>query len=132
MSNPWTRARQQLEKTAKIAGLSPELTQRLEVPDHIVEEDISFETDSGETKTVRGYRVQHNNILGPYKGGLRYHSHVDLDEAKALAFWMTMKCALVDVPFGRRNDLARFANGDVGWLTGTRGAKEVTLVRVMR
>jgi glutamate dehydrogenase (NADP+) len=44
--------------------------------------------------------VQHNDILGPYKGGLRYHPRVDLDEAKALAFWMTMKCAIVDVPFG--------------------------------
>jgi len=56
--------------------------------------------DDGRVKTFRGFRVQHNNIRGPYKGGLRYHPRVDMDEAKALAFWMTMKCAIVDVPFG--------------------------------
>src|SRR5258708_19933492 len=56
--------------------------------------------DSGEYKMFKGYRVQHNNILGPYKGGIRYHELVSLDEVKALASWMTYKCALHDIPFG--------------------------------
>lgn len=100
MSNPWQRAQVQLEKAAGIVGLEPDLLTRLREPDAIIERTISVVLDSGEAKTFRGYRVQHNNILGAYKGGLRYHPAVDLDEAKALAFWMTMKCALVGVPFG--------------------------------
>ena len=56
--------------------------------------------DNGEFKMFKGYRVQHNNILGPYKGGIRYHQEVTLDEVKALASWMTYKCALHDIPFG--------------------------------
>lgn len=100
MSNPWNRALQQLEKAAALAEMSPDLKARLEKPDTVVDEEISFTTDAGDAKVVRGYRVQHNNILGPYKGGLRYHPQVDLDEAKALAFWMTMKNALIGVPFG--------------------------------
>lgn len=56
--------------------------------------------DNGKIKSFHGYRVQHNNILGPYKGGLRYHPDVCMDEVKALSFWMTIKNAIVDVPFG--------------------------------
>lgn len=100
MSNPWQRALEQLEKAAAIVELDPELKERLARPDAVVEATFPVIMDSGETKEFRGYRVQHNNILGAYKGGLRYHPAVDLDEAKALAFWMTMKCALVGVPFG--------------------------------
>ena len=56
--------------------------------------------DDGTTDVVTGYRVQHNIARGPAKGGLRYHPHTDLDDVRALAMWMTWKCALVDVPFG--------------------------------
>ena len=56
--------------------------------------------ESGEYKMFKGYRVQHNNLLGPYKGGLRLHQDIYLDECKALAFWMTLKCALQNIPFG--------------------------------
>ena len=56
--------------------------------------------DDGSTSVFTGYRIQHNNILGPYKGGLRFHPDVDLDEVKALAAWMTFKTALVGIPFG--------------------------------
>lgn len=98
--NPWQRALAQLEKIATLIELDPELTERLKQPDAVIDVSIPVEMDSGEVKTFRGYRVQHNNILGPYKGGLRYHPQVDLDEAKALAFWMTMKNALASVPLG--------------------------------
>jgi len=56
--------------------------------------------EDGTTKVFTGYRIQHNNILGPYKGGLRFHPQVDLDEVKALAAWMTFKTALAGIPFG--------------------------------
>ena len=56
--------------------------------------------DNGEHRLFKGYRIQHNNILGPYKGGMRYHEDVHLDEVKALAMLMTIKCALVGLPLG--------------------------------
>lgn len=99
-NNPWQRALAQLQRTLELTDTHPDLQHRLKEPDRVVEVDVPLEMDNGETKTFRGYRVQHNNIRGPYKGGLRFHPQVDLDEAKALAFWMTMKNALVGVPFG--------------------------------
>jgi glutamate dehydrogenase/leucine dehydrogenase len=98
MHNPWQRALKQLQKNS--SDVHPDLVRRLEEPDTVLEVKVPLLLDSGEHTTFRGYRVQHNNIRGPYKGGLRYHPQVDLDEAKALAFWMTMKNALVGVPFG--------------------------------
>ncbi len=56
--------------------------------------------DSGDYEILQGYRIQHNNVLGPFKGGLRFHESVDLNEVRALATWMTFKCALVRLPFG--------------------------------
>jgi glutamate dehydrogenase/leucine dehydrogenase len=99
-NNPWQRALAQLQRTLELTEAHPDLQHRLKEPDRVVEVNVPVEMDSGETKTFRGYRVQHNNIRGPYKGGLRFHPQVDLDEAKALAFWMTMKNALIGVPFG--------------------------------
>ena len=56
--------------------------------------------DNGEYRLFKGYRIQHNNILGPFKGGMRYHQDVTLDDVKALAAMMTWKCALMNLPFG--------------------------------
>ena len=56
--------------------------------------------DDNTVKMIKGYRVQHNNILGPYKGGLRFNPNVNLDEIKSLALWMTLKTALQKIPFG--------------------------------
>lgn len=99
-NNPWQRALEQLHTAAAIAGLDEHLLARLEHPDRVVEVSVPVRMDSGETRVFDGYRVQHNNIRGPYKGGLRYHALVDMDEVKALAFWMTMKNAIVNIPFG--------------------------------
>jgi glutamate dehydrogenase/leucine dehydrogenase len=99
-NNPWQRAQKQLEKSAKILNLPPLLTARLSEPDRIVEVSLPMELTNGEIKVFSGYRVQHNNLKGPYKGGLRYHQQVSMDEVQALAFWMTMKNAVIDVPFG--------------------------------
>ncbi len=99
-NNPWQRALAQLQKTLALQDAHIAVGKRLEEHDAVFEVNVPVLMDSGETKTFRGYRVQHNNLRGPYKGGLRFHPQVDLDEAKALAFWMTMKNALVGVPFG--------------------------------
>lgn len=98
--NPWSRALEQLHSSAVHAGADPFLIARLEHPDRIVEVSVPVRMDDGSTRVFEGFRVQHNNLRGPYKGGLRYHEQVDMDEMKALALWMTMKNAIVNVPFG--------------------------------
>jgi len=72
----------------------------LEQPQRIVNVTIPVKMDNGEWKIFQGYRVQFNNFLGAYKGGIRFHPNVSLDEVKALSFWMTMKCAVADLPLG--------------------------------
>ncbi|MFA5197661.1 MAG: Glu/Leu/Phe/Val dehydrogenase [Patescibacteria group bacterium] len=72
----------------------------LKHPNRVSEVSIPVKMDSGETKIFTGYRVQHSNARGPYKGGIRFHPQVDLNEVKSLAFWMTIKCATVDIPYG--------------------------------
>jgi len=99
-NNPWLRAQKQLRKIAEKINLDDDLLSRLIEPDRIVTTALPVKLDDGQIKVFTGYRVQHNNLMGPYKGGLRYHPNVDMAEVKALAFWMTMKCAVVDVPFG--------------------------------
>jgi len=99
-TNPWHQAQQQLHKIAKKMAISPLLLARLSEPDRILTVSLPLQKDDGSIHVYTGYRVQHNNILGPYKGGLRYHPHVSMDEVKALAFWMSMKCAVIDIPFG--------------------------------
>lgn len=97
--NIWKRAQKLLSETAGKLDYDPLLLSMLSEPDRIVEVSLHLNTQNG-VKIFKGFRVQHNNIRGPYKGGLRYHPRVDIDEVKALAFWMTMKNAVVDVPFG--------------------------------
>lgn len=99
-TNPWLRAQEQLYSIAKKIHLSPLLLARLEEPDRIISVSLPLQKDDRSVARYTGYRVQHNNILGPYKGGLRFHQAVSIDEVKALAFWMTMKCAVINVPFG--------------------------------
>ncbi|MBI2018829.1 Glu/Leu/Phe/Val dehydrogenase [Candidatus Daviesbacteria bacterium] len=69
-------------------------------PQRIIELNLPFVYDSGKKDFIKGYRVQYNNWLGPFKGGLRFHPKVDMDEVKSLAFWMMIKNALIGVPFG--------------------------------
>ncbi len=99
-NNPWLRAKRQLEKINKILCLPPLLFAELSQPHRTISVSLPLRMDNGTIKIFEGYRVQHNNILGPYKGGLRYHPHVSMDEVRALAFWMTMKCAVVAIPMG--------------------------------
>lgn len=87
-------------QAAKVLRLNKNLIEIFVNPRRIIEVNIPFKKDNGTTEIIRGYRVQHNNFLGPYKGGLRYHPQVNMNEVKKLAFWMMIKNALINVPFG--------------------------------
>lgn len=98
--NPFRSAMQQLDNAAKVLGLSKEIHNLLKQPTRIINVSIPVKMDNGEVRVFEGLRVQYNDAPGPFKGGLRYHPQVDLDEVKALAFWMSIKNAVVGVPYG--------------------------------
>jgi glutamate dehydrogenase (NAD(P)+) len=98
--NPYLVAVDQLDRAAKIAGIPAVVRDILSQPKNELIINFPVRMDSGEYRMFKGYRVQHNNVRGPYKGGIRYHEMVSLDEVKALASWMTYKSALHDIPFG--------------------------------
>ncbi|MCE9625951.1 MAG: Glu/Leu/Phe/Val dehydrogenase [Deltaproteobacteria bacterium] len=90
----------QFETAAQKLSLDENIFNRLRVPDKALIVSVPFRNDDGSIRVVPGYRVQHNDVLGPYKGGLRYHPLVNLGEVAALASLMTWKCALVNLPLG--------------------------------
>ena len=96
----WETALAQLDEVAEFMGLAPGVHQTLRAPKRSLIVSVPFRRDDGGTTVVQGYRVHHNVTRGPAKGGIRYHPAVDLEEVKALAMWMTWKCALVNIPFG--------------------------------
>lgn len=98
--NPWLRAKEQLKDAASRMTVDPLLLTQLLSHDRVVQVSLPIKKDDGTVSVFNGYRIQHNNILGPYKGGLRFHPKVSEDEVRALAFWMTIKNAVVGVPFG--------------------------------
>ena len=98
--NPFTSAIQVIDEAVKIGDLNKELAEYIKKPEKIVEVNIPVRMDNGKLKTFKRFRIQHNNFRGPYKGGLRFHPETNLDEVKALATWMSMKCAVVDIPYG--------------------------------
>lgn len=90
----------EIKKAADAMKLDRNAEKILSVPKRIVEVNFPVKLDNGKMEIFTGYRVQHNDAAGPFKGGIRYHEQVDLDEVKALATLMTMKCAVVDLPLG--------------------------------
>ena len=90
----------QFDNAADIIGLNPNIRKILEVTNNELVVHFPVRMDDGEVEIFTGYRVQHNNSLGPYKGGLRYHPTVDIDAARALAMWMTWKTSLAGLPYG--------------------------------
>ncbi|HEY6963409.1 MAG TPA: Glu/Leu/Phe/Val dehydrogenase [Gaiellaceae bacterium] len=98
--NPFRIAQQQLHNVAEVFGIDERLVNVLQECKKAVEVSIPTTLDDGSVKAYRGYRVTHNIARGPSKGGIRYHPDVTLDEVKALAMWMTWKCALMGLPFG--------------------------------
>jgi len=87
-------------QAAQVLGLSPEVTLQLTTPHSEVRVECNIKMDDGRVGTFTGYRVQHDNSRGPFKGGLRFHHEVDIDEVRALASLMTWKTAVVGIPFG--------------------------------
>ncbi len=101
-TNPFENAIAQLSKAASFLSdaKTKELVEVLRIPQRILNVSIPVRMDDGTLKLFQGYRVQHNNARGPYKGGIRFHPDVSMDEVKALALWMAMKCAVADLPLG--------------------------------
>ena len=98
--NPFGLARRQLRKVADTFGIDDNLVAILQECKKAIEVSIPITMDDGSVHAFTGYRVTHNVARGPSKGGIRYHPDVTLDEVKALAMWMTWKCALMGLPFG--------------------------------
>lgn len=89
-----------LKESCEYLELDEGFYELISVPDRLIEINIPVRRDNGEYKKIKAYRVQHDNTLGIYKGGIRFHQDVSANEVKALAIWMTLKCSLVGVPFG--------------------------------
>ncbi|MBT4649207.1 Glu/Leu/Phe/Val dehydrogenase [bacterium] len=98
--NAYDNALRQLETAAKIMDLNSETLLKLSNPEKIIQASLPVRMDDGGLEIFQSYRVQYNSARGPYKGGIRFHPQVDLDEVKALSFWMAIKCAVVDIPMG--------------------------------
>ncbi|MGH9691155.1 MAG: Glu/Leu/Phe/Val family dehydrogenase [Candidatus Acidiferrales bacterium] len=98
--NPYHIAQIQFDIAAEYLKLDPSIRQILRTPKRVLEVSVPTKMDNGQLKLFTGYRVQHNTVRGPAKGGIRYHPNVTLDEVKALAIWMTWKTATVGIPFG--------------------------------
>jgi glutamate dehydrogenase (NAD(P)+) len=99
-TNPFRNAQQQFDTAAAILGLHENISAVLRVPQRELTVNFPVKMDNGSTQMFTGYRIQHNLGRGPVKGGIRYHPDVNIDEVRALAMWMTWKCALVNIPYG--------------------------------
>ncbi|NLP48610.1 MAG: Glu/Leu/Phe/Val dehydrogenase [Clostridiales bacterium] len=98
--NPYDNMLSVLESAANLLELEKNDYEVLKYPERTLEVSIPITMDDGSIRVFVGYRVQHSSVRGPCKGGIRYHQNVDLDEVKAMAAWMSIKCAVVDVPYG--------------------------------
>lgn len=93
-------AKKQLEISLPYANIDLESWERLQHPQRTITASIPMRHDDGSLRVYHAYRCQYNDTLGPFKGGIRYHPHVDADHVEALGFWMTFKCAALKLPYG--------------------------------
>jgi glutamate dehydrogenase (NAD(P)+) len=98
--NPFNVALKQLEEAAKIVGIDKGMHDVLAQPKRILTVSLPTRMDDGRIHVFTGFRSQHNDARGPFKGGIRYHPQVTIEEVKALSMWMTWKCAIADIPYG--------------------------------
>ena len=98
--NPYKNVIDVMEKAMKLGDIDTSMFEILKNPQRETKAYLPVEMDDGSVRVFEGYRVQHSNIRGPFKGGIRFHQNCDLDEVKALATWMTLKCAVADLPYG--------------------------------
>ncbi len=99
-NNPFENALQQLRRAEAVTPFDGSLIAALSVPEREIRISIPVRMDNGSTRIFEGYRVQHSSLRGPYKGGIRFHEDADINEVRALAFWMTFKCAVANIPMG--------------------------------
>ncbi len=100
MTDPFSNAQTQLRQVANILKMDDSDLSQLEVPQKLVTVSLPVKMDDGSIKLFTGFRSQHDNARGPYKGGIRFHPNVSESEVKALSMWMTWKCAIADIPYG--------------------------------
>ena len=98
--NPLASGQQQVKKACDALGLDPAVYELLKEPQRIIEITIPVKMDDGSIKTFKGYRSAHNDAVGPFKGGIRFHQNVNSDEVKALSLWMSIKCQVTGIPYG--------------------------------
>jgi glutamate dehydrogenase (NAD(P)+) len=98
--NPFEVALEQLDEAAKLIKLDNGMHKILAHPKRVLTVSVPTRMDNGEIAVFTGFRSQHNDARGPYKGGIRYHPQVTIDEVKALSMWMTWKCAIAEIPYG--------------------------------
>jgi glutamate dehydrogenase (NAD(P)+) len=98
--NPYENMLEVLEKSAKMLSLDENDYIAIKYPERELKVSVPVRMDDGSVRVFEGYRVQHSSSRGPCKGGIRYHQNVDIDEVKALAAWMSFKCAVVNIPYG--------------------------------
>lgn len=98
--NAFEQAQLQLSRAVAVRGISEALRECLSQPERQITVSIPVVMDDDSVRLFEGYRVQYSSLRGPYKGGIRYHHDADLNEVKALAFWMTLKCAVANIPMG--------------------------------
>ena len=100
MSNPFENALSQLKRANHVQPFPEAFIKQISEPNREVRISIPVTMDDGHLEIFEGYRVEHNNARGPYKGGIRFHHDTDINEVKALAFWMALKCAVANIPMG--------------------------------
>lgn len=98
--NPLLSAQAQVKKACDALGADPAVYELLKEPQRIIEISIPVKMDDGSLKTFKGYRSAHNDAVGPFKGGIRFHQNVNADEVKALSMWMSIKCQVTGIPYG--------------------------------
>jgi len=113
---------EQFNRAANHINLQPSIRKILSITNNEIVIHFPVKMDNGDIEIFKGYRVQHNNALGPYKGGLRYHSTVDIDAARALAMWMTWKTSLAGLPYGGGKggiqlDPSKYSQGELERIT---------------
>ncbi len=100
MSSLYKNTQAQIAQAADTMDLADDVRKIMNEPERVLEVNFHIHRDTGETEMLQGFRVQHSTLRGPAKGGIRFHPEVDMGEVKALAGWMTIKCAVVDIPYG--------------------------------
>ncbi len=100
MKDSFEKALKKVSEVAELIELEEKKATQIKKIDRFIEVNFPVEMDDGGVRIFKGFRSQHSNVRGPYKGGVRFSSHVDAEEVKALSLWMSIKCAVADIPFG--------------------------------